>query len=80
MELNIKNNLMVCSSTHNLNWLIGFHNYVRGLLKEQLKELETCKKQDAEKTLPRDALFQGPKSKVQSWEKGEEAQTLRSVG
>jgi len=57
MELDLKNKLMVWSSTHNLNLLIGFHNYVRGLLKDQLKDLEATKTIDIEVKLHKDALY-----------------------
>ncbi len=40
MKSNLKNQLMAWVSMHNLNWLIGFHNYVRGLFKEQLQGLK----------------------------------------
>mgnify|MGYP001587286674 len=40
MEFNLKHKLLVWASNHNLKWLISFHNYVRGLLKNQMKDLE----------------------------------------
>lgn len=42
MTSNLENQLMTWSSTHNLNWLIGFHNYVRELFKVQLQDLKKC--------------------------------------
>ncbi len=57
MALNLKNQLMAWSSTHNLNWLIGFHNYVRGLFKDQLKDLEKCENKDIENKLHKSALY-----------------------
>lgn len=57
MALNLKNQLMAWSSMHNLNWLIGFHNYVRGLFKDQLKELEKCENKDIENKLHKSALY-----------------------
>lgn len=57
MELNLKNKLIVWASTHNLNWLINFHNHVRGLLKDQLKDLEAAKTKDIENKLHKQALY-----------------------
>lgn len=57
MEMNIKNQLMTWASTHNLNWLIGFHNYVRGLFKVQLQELEKCEIKDVDYKLHKSALY-----------------------
>lgn len=48
MEMNIKNQLMTWASTHNLNWLIGFHNYVRSLFKDELQNLDECKNKENE--------------------------------
>ncbi len=57
MELNLKKKLMVWPSTHNLNWLISFHKCVRGLLKDQLKELEAAKTKDIESESHKNALY-----------------------
>lgn len=48
---------MAWASTHNLNRLISFHNYVRGLLKDQLQELEKCENKDVEYKLHKSALY-----------------------
>jgi len=56
MALTLKNKLMLWSSTHNLNWLISFHNYVRRFLKDQLKDLEAAKTKSIENKLHKDAL------------------------
>ncbi|HPD61157.1 MAG TPA: hypothetical protein PKV48_05300 [Thermodesulfobacteriota bacterium] len=56
MEMNIKNQLMTWARTHNLNWLIGFHNYVRGLFRDQLQELEKCEIKDVDYKLHKNAL------------------------
>lgn len=53
----LKKQLMAWASTHNLNWLVGFHNYVRGLFKDQLRELEKCKNKDIEYKLHKSALY-----------------------
>jgi hypothetical protein len=57
MTSNLKNQLMAWASTHNLNWLVGFHNYVRGLLKEQLHELESSENKDINYKLHKSALY-----------------------
>lgn len=57
MVLNNKNQLMQWASTHNLNWLIGFHNSVRGLFKDQLQNLGKCENKDKENQLHRSALY-----------------------
>lgn len=57
MEMNIKNQLMTRASAHNLNWLIGFHNYVRGLFKVQLQKLEKCEIKDVDYKLHKSALY-----------------------
>jgi len=44
------------ASKHNLNGLIEFHNFIRGLLKAQLKHLEATKTEDVETKLHKDAL------------------------
>lgn len=48
---------MAWASTHNLNWLVGFHNYVRGLFKDQLQELERCENKDIDYKLHKNALY-----------------------
>jgi hypothetical protein len=40
MQTNLKKPLVTWASILNLNWLIEFHNYIRGLFKEQLHDLE----------------------------------------
>ncbi|HBE44396.1 MAG TPA: hypothetical protein DDW17_02805 [Deltaproteobacteria bacterium] len=57
MEMNIKNQLMTWASTYNLNWLIGFHNYVRGLFRDRLRELETCEIKDVDYKLHKSAFY-----------------------
>lgn len=57
MKMNIKNQLMTWANTHNLNWLIGFHNYVRGLFKVQLQELEKYEIKDVDYKLHKSALY-----------------------
>ena len=57
MKLTLKNKLMLWSGTHNLNWLISFHNYVREFLKDQLKNLEAAKTKSIENKLHKDALY-----------------------
>ncbi len=51
------NQLMAWISTHNLNWLVGFHNYVRGLFKDQLHELESSENKDINYKLHKSALY-----------------------
>ena len=48
---------MAWASTHNLNWLVGFHNYVRGLFKDQLHELENSENRDINYKLHKNALY-----------------------
>jgi hypothetical protein len=57
MAMNIKNQLMTWASAHNLNWLICFHNYVRGLFKVQLQKLEKCEIKDVDYKLHKSALY-----------------------
>lgn len=57
MVLNNKKQIMQWASTHNLNWLIGFHNSVRGLFKDQLQNLEKYENKDKENQLHRSALY-----------------------
>lgn len=57
MTSNLKNQLIDLASTHNLNWLVGFHNYVRGLFKDQLHELELTEKNDTNNKLHKSALY-----------------------
>ena len=55
--MNIKNQLMTWASTHNFNWLVGFNNYVRGLFRDRLRELDTCEIKDIEYIVHRSALY-----------------------
>jgi hypothetical protein len=57
MTSNIKKQLMAWASTYNLNWLIGFHNYVRGLFKVQIRELKKSENKDIESKLHESALY-----------------------
>jgi hypothetical protein len=57
MTSNLKNQLMPWASTHSLNWLVSFHNYVRGLFKDQLHELESSKIKDIKYKLHKSTLY-----------------------
>jgi len=57
MVLNHKNQLVSWSNTHNFNWLVGFHNYVRGLLKDQLQDLGKCENKNIENKLHKNAIY-----------------------
>lgn len=57
MQTDLKNQLIVCASMHNLNFLIGFHNYVRGLLKAQFQDLNKVDNKDKESNLRENAFF-----------------------
>jgi hypothetical protein len=57
MTSNLQNQLMAWASKHNLNWLVGFHNYVRGLFKDQLRELEKSENKDIEYNIQKSALY-----------------------
>ncbi len=57
MTSNLKDHLMAFGSVHNLNWLIGFHNYVRGLFKDQFQKLGKCENEDLECKLHKRALY-----------------------
>jgi len=56
-EMDLKKQLMSFARVHNLDWLIGFHNYVRRLFKEQLKELGNRENKDLEDKLKKKALY-----------------------
>jgi hypothetical protein len=56
-EMNLRNQLMAWASTHNLSWLIAFHNYVRALFKEQLQNLEKYETNALGNKLHKDALY-----------------------
>lgn len=45
------------ASTQNINWLVGFHNYVRGLFKDQLHQLESSENKDINYKLHKSALY-----------------------
>ena len=57
MQSNLKNKLMIWASTHNLNWLISFHNCVRALLKDKLKDLDTAEIKNTQTKLQKDAHY-----------------------
>ena len=57
MTSSLKNQLMALASTHNLNWLVDFHNYVRGLFKDQLQELENSENKEIKYKLHKSALY-----------------------
>lgn len=55
--MDLKKQLMSLANMNNLDWLIGFHNNVRQLFKEQLKELENREDKDLEDELQEKALY-----------------------
>lgn len=57
MIQDIENQLMTWSSIHNLNWLIGFHNYVRSLFKAKLHNVKNNEEDKIELTLHVSALY-----------------------
>jgi hypothetical protein len=57
MQTDLKNQLLAWASMHNLNFLIGFHNYVRGLFKDQLQDLEKFDDKDKESKLRKNVLY-----------------------
>ena len=57
MQTDLKNQLIAWASMHNLNLLIGFHNYVRALFKGQLQELEKLENKDKEGKLSKNVLY-----------------------
>lgn len=57
MTSNLENQLIAWASTHNLNWMIVFHNYVRGLFKDQIQELEKSGNKDTEYKLHKSAFY-----------------------
>lgn len=57
MTSNFKNQLMAWASTRNLHWLIGFHNFVRGLFKDQIQRLGKCENKDIDYKLHKDAIY-----------------------
>ena len=56
MQSDLKNKLVIWASTNNLRWLINFHDYVRGLLKDKVRNLETAKIKDIKGKLQKEAL------------------------
>jgi hypothetical protein len=57
MQTKLNNKLLALASMHNLNWLIEFHNYVRGLFKDQLHGLEKYENNDLEYIQLKNALY-----------------------
>lgn len=57
MTQDIENQLMVWSSKHNLNWLIGFHNNVRILFKDKLRNVKNNEEDKIEQNLQLSALY-----------------------
>jgi len=55
--VDIKNQIIAWATNHNLTWLISFHNNVRTLLKNQLKDLEGNKTKAIDNRIARDALY-----------------------
>jgi len=56
MQMDLKNQIIAWASMHNLNYLIGFHNYVRDMFKSQFQDLEKLEIKDREKNLNKDIL------------------------
>jgi hypothetical protein len=56
MQMDLKNHIIAWASMHNLNYLIGFHNYVRDLFKGQFQDLEKSDIKNKEKNLNRNIL------------------------
>jgi hypothetical protein len=56
MTAELKTKLMAWASTHNLNWLVDFHNCLRGLFKKQLLEFERSENTEIEKKFYKSAL------------------------
>lgn len=46
MQPDLKNQLLAWANMHNLSLLIGFHNYVRSLFKDQFQELKQIEPND----------------------------------
>ena len=56
MQMDLKNQIIAWASMHNLNYLIGFHNYVRDLFKGQFQDLEKSDIKGKEKNLNKNIL------------------------
>ncbi|MBP8960482.1 MAG: hypothetical protein KBG40_08680 [Bacteroidales bacterium] len=54
--MNSKNQIIAGVSIYNLNYLIEFHNYVRGLLKDEFQNLKKLDIKDREKNIYREKL------------------------
>lgn len=46
MQIDLKNQIIAWASMHNLNYLIGLHNYVRDIFKSQFQDLEKLEIKD----------------------------------
>ena len=56
MKMDLKNQIIAWASMYNLNYLIGFHNYVRDLFKGKFQDLEKLDINDKEKNLSKNIL------------------------
>jgi len=56
MQVDLKKQIIAWASMHNLNYLIGFHNYVRGIFKDQFQTLVKLGIKDRDKSLNKNLL------------------------
>jgi len=56
MQKDLKNQIISWASSHNLNYLIDFHNYVRGTFKEHFQNLDKLEIKDREKSLKKSLI------------------------
>jgi hypothetical protein len=57
MQADLKNQLIAWASMYNLNFLIGFHNYVRSLFKDQFQDLNKMDNKDKENKLRENVFY-----------------------